>query len=311
MRLISQRFMILQGFNCPNFILLVIFSILPGVDTSGQNLEIPYKTYGDGPEILIVSGHKNISVPVFEELAQNLAEYGFKTILYNPVGTDDMSRTDENVSVSLQDRIDEIENLRKELGVDNWNVVGTGFGSMIVCYYITDFPQSVKKMVFISPWLVAEKDDRIPKLSNIEITRQKNQRLKEMYPETPIEEVYKKSYGKFLNHFVSDSQYYDVVEESLQAMLPDFSQDVLLDEIQVNRPDSFFLRRNFSERVLVISGDHNNIHPRQYRSIQNERALFLNMFDVYQNITYPDSGIFSWLEKKDEVFQEIKSFLLK
>jgi pimeloyl-ACP methyl ester carboxylesterase len=300
--------MILQEFKSLNFILSAIFTIFLAVETSGQNPEIPYKTFGNGPEILIVSGHKAISVPIFEKLAQNLSEYGFKTILYNPVGTDDILRTDENVAVSLQDRIYEIEKIRKELDVDKWDVLGTGFGSTIVCYYITDFPQSVKNIIFISPWLVAGNDHRIEKPSNIEITKQKNQKIRDMNPGIPIEEIYKESYGKFLNHFVSDSQYYGIVEESLQAMLPDFSGDVLLDEIQDNRPDSFFLNRNFSDRILVISGQNKNLHSKEKKVREIESTLFLNMFDHLQTVLYPDGGIFLWLENENVIYHEINRF---
>jgi len=62
--------------------------------------------------------------------------------------------TDNTMAATVQD----IEQLREELGIDRWHVFGGSYGSTISLYYAQEFPERCKSLVLRGIWLLRKEE---------------------------------------------------------------------------------------------------------------------------------------------------------
>lgn len=115
---------------------------------SGENIHL--KTFGEGDPILIINGGPGLNSEGFEPLAKILAKT-HKTIVYDQRGTgkSNLSKVD-STTVTIDLMVDDIETIRKHLGIKKWVVLGHSFGGMLASYYASKFPQNIKGLILSS-----------------------------------------------------------------------------------------------------------------------------------------------------------------
>lgn len=57
----------------------------------------------------------------------------------------------ESEAFGLNDIVKDLEELRIQLGISNWNVLGHSFGGLLAVRYAFDYPKSIKKIIFETP----------------------------------------------------------------------------------------------------------------------------------------------------------------
>lgn len=106
-----------------------------------------YQIFGKGEPVLIINGGPGMSSNNFEALAESLSTNN-RVIVYDQRGTGDsamqaINRSNMTIALLAED----IENLRKHLGYENWIVLGHSFGGILAYEYAARYPQSVKAMI--------------------------------------------------------------------------------------------------------------------------------------------------------------------
>ena len=101
------------------------------IDIAGG--KIHYKIIGEGKHILIINGGPGFSSEGFLSIAKEIAELGFATILYDQRGTGKSTlTTSDSTTITMDLMVQDIELIRKDLGLSCFILFGHSFGGMLV-----------------------------------------------------------------------------------------------------------------------------------------------------------------------------------
>lgn len=109
-----------------------------------------YRSFGKGIPMLIINGGPGMNSEGFTQLAIQLSKNN-RTILFDQRGTG-RSKFDviDPSTITVKLMAEDIENLRKKLGIDKWIILGHSFGGMMASYYATLYPERIEKMILSS-----------------------------------------------------------------------------------------------------------------------------------------------------------------
>jgi proline iminopeptidase len=115
-----------------------------------DGVKIYYRTFGTGTPILIINGGPGLNSDGFVDLAKTLSTQN-QTIIYDQRGTGKsvLQKIDAS-SITMELMIDDMENLRKQLKIERWIILGHSFGGMLASYYATIHPDRIISMVLSS-----------------------------------------------------------------------------------------------------------------------------------------------------------------
>jgi proline iminopeptidase len=115
-----------------------------------KNALIYFRTYGKGNPLLIINGGPGLNSDGFVGLAKDLSA-GNQTIIYDQRGTGKsiVSPADSS-TITMQLMIEDLEVLRKHLGIDQWSMLGHSFGGMLAAYYASIYPEHVRSLILSS-----------------------------------------------------------------------------------------------------------------------------------------------------------------
>lgn len=110
--------------------------------------EIWYKVSGTGngmPVVLIHGGPgaSSFYMKPFEELGNDR-----QVIRYDQLGSGKSTYTEDTTMFTIEQRVTELDSLRKALGIDKWNLLGHSYGTMIALEYYAAFPDHVASLTF-------------------------------------------------------------------------------------------------------------------------------------------------------------------
>jgi proline iminopeptidase len=117
--------------------------------------KIWYESEGQGEPLLLIPGGPGSSHDYFHPFFSALSNQ-YRVIYYDPFGTGKSDHAKNPSEYSLKQEIEEVEELRKALGIDQWNVFGHSWGGVVAQGYVTKYPGPVKKVV-LSDCLVSGK----------------------------------------------------------------------------------------------------------------------------------------------------------
>lgn len=128
------------------FYLLVLW-----MPARAQAIQTHYQLFGEGAPILIINGGPGMNSEGFADMAKEIAKLGYMTIIYDQRGTGQTKLSSINAQTITLDLIaKDIEDLRNELHIKQWTVLGHSFGGMLACHYYALYPKSVYKLIFSS-----------------------------------------------------------------------------------------------------------------------------------------------------------------
>jgi proline iminopeptidase len=82
--------------------------------------------------------------------AEKLSE-SVNVIIFDQRGVLRSDRIEDNEPFGLEYLVEDCENIRNILGINRWSILGHSFGGMLALIYATQYPKSVKKVVFECP----------------------------------------------------------------------------------------------------------------------------------------------------------------
>jgi len=131
--------------------LLAILLSLCTCSIHAQPVDIHYYTIGEGEPLLMINGGPGWSSSHMKPVAEKISGMGYQVILFDQRGTgkSDVKITPETITFELM--IEDIERIRKEMGISSFVVYGHSFGGMLAMGYASTYPDRVNKLVLSAP----------------------------------------------------------------------------------------------------------------------------------------------------------------
>lgn len=124
----------------------------PGLDYGtfqSGGLKLVYETQGSGSEVVIViHGGAGLPHEYFHPMLYNLSRYA-KLIFFDR-RADMLSTRSGHGMASIEEMSDDIDALRKSLGLDRVTLLGHSFGATIALNYAVRYPDNVKRLILVS-----------------------------------------------------------------------------------------------------------------------------------------------------------------
>ena len=124
----------------------------PGLDYGtfeSNGLNLTYETQGAGKEVVIVvHGGAGLPHEYFHPMLYNLSRYA-KLVFFDR-RADMLSATTRKGMASVSELSDDIDALRKTLGLEKVTLLGHSFGATIAINYALQHPTNVKRLILVS-----------------------------------------------------------------------------------------------------------------------------------------------------------------
>lgn len=111
-------------------------------------MKVTYRREGSGPPLVCHPGGPGFSSQYFGDLA-GLGER-LELILVDPRGTGATPRPDDPAAYATSDYVDDLDELRQELGLEQLNLLGHSHGGMVAIAYAAAYPRRVRRLVLAS-----------------------------------------------------------------------------------------------------------------------------------------------------------------
>jgi proline iminopeptidase len=117
-----------------------------------NDCELFYRRLGSGPPIVFIHGGMVLDGSNFLPHIAPLAS-DFTLIIYDQCGRGRSTEREgfDLSTVSIMNDVDDLEGLRKSLGLETWAVAGHSWGGVMAGLYAWKYPGSVDKLIMISP----------------------------------------------------------------------------------------------------------------------------------------------------------------
>lgn len=289
--------------------ILVFTNIVKGqefryIDIAGG--KIHYKIIGEGKHILIINGGPGFSSEGFLSIAKEIAELGFATILYDQRGTGKSTLTTiDSTTITMDLMVQDIELIRKDLGLSSFILFGHSFGGMLANYYTSKFPNNVSAIIHSSSGgldlqLIENAQGNLyARLTEQEIDSLNFWRGQLQINNTALNRI------KFNQYLASAYVYH-------KNLIPVVSNRLMQGNLNLNRMvwnDLFSINfdckptlRTFDKPVLILQGKQ-DIIPQSLALTADSVFAKSNLFFI------ENCGHYGWLDQKETYLNHIKNFL--
>ncbi len=274
---------------------------------SFNNEIIHYKTFGNGKPLLIINGGPGMNCEGFENLAQEIANKGFKTIIYDQRGTGkSVLPMVDSATVTMNLMVEDIETLRKYLKIDKWSLFGQSFGGILAAKYMHHYPERIDKIIFSSSagldlkFLETINQRLMSNLSKIE------QDSLDFYSqklniEPRNQDVILKRAQFLASAYVVQKKYIPQLAKRMTQVNFDINELVFNDLIE-NKYDLNSKFSTFKKPILIFQGKNDVI------AIETAQSLKEN-FTNSKLIVLENCGHYPWLDQANIFFKELFEFL--
>ena len=293
----------------------VRFDHLPGAYVEVNGARLWYESEGSGTPILLITGGPGCPHTYFHPYLSKLAD-SYRVIYFDGLGRGQSDRAPDRKEYTFERDVEDVEGLRKALGLGSIVVLGHSYGGMVAQAYALRYPRSVRKLILSCTLYNAEMWQANNDNCNYEIRNQFPEvweriqavRRKGLHSSAP---EHQKAYAELpLGLFY----YYDASNAARTAPL-DVNPDVYY---TIAGDDADFLiggdaarldfRRDLSKLrmpVLVMAGRFDRVVLPRY-SEQFRRYIPSATFHMFEK-----SGHFPFVEEPDETFRVIRTFVGK
>jgi len=120
----------------------------PGKLVTVSGAQLWYESEGKGDPIVLISGGPGDTHTVFHPFFSRLAKSN-RVIYYDPFGVGRSERAKSPGEYHFSRDVDDLEGLRKALGLGAITVLGHSYGGMVAQAYALKYPESVKRLILI------------------------------------------------------------------------------------------------------------------------------------------------------------------
>jgi len=271
-----------------------------------NGVKIYYRTFGTGVPVLIINGGPGLNSDGFVELAKTLSIRN-QTIIYDQRGTgrSAMQKTDAS-TITMQLMVDDVENLRKQLKIDRWIILGHSFGGMLASYYATIHPDKIISMVLSSSGGIdLELLSYVSKNINAKLTPQQLDSANywsQKIADGDTSYLARWQRAKALaNAYVYDKKYAAAIAERLTHSNLHVNNLIWQDLQKINFNCTAKLS-TFNRPVLIIQGRQDIIEERTSQGaskiLKNSKLVILDHCVHY-----------GWLDNSDAYLSEVEKFI--
>ncbi len=121
------------------------------IDIKGKKLYVEVSNTKGEKAILYLHGGPGESCFDFTYHQQNRLGNIFKLIAFDQRGVCRSEGISIEEAFSLDDLVDDCEELRQFLGIKKWSIIGHSFGGYLAVLYASRYPNSIEKVIFEGP----------------------------------------------------------------------------------------------------------------------------------------------------------------
>jgi len=269
--------------------------------------KIHYQVIGEGKTILVINGGPGFSSEGFLYIAKEIASLGYRAVLFDQRGTgkSTLERLD-STTITMDLMAEDIELIRKDLGITEWILFGHSFGGMLANYYTSKFPQRVMAMIHSSSGgLDLHLIDNAQENLHARLTEQEIDSLNfwrnKLREDRTIDS--RRNFNRFMAAaYVYNKEHIHSVSERLMQGDMELNFMVWRDMFRIGY-DCKNALKSFVGPVLILQGKQDVI-PESLAHIAD--TVFSN-----SRLHFIDKcGHYGWLDKKEEYLNKIEGFLL-
>lgn len=285
----------------------------PGAYATINGAKLWYETEGQGEPLILISGGPGDPHAVFHPFFSRLADR-YQVIYFDPFGVGKSDRAKAPKEYTFARHVEDLEGLRRALGLARVNLFGQSFGGMVAQAYAIKYPQAVGRLILADTFYSGEMWQANNDSCNYEIRNQ--------YPE--VWDELQRLRAKGLRSSAPEHQklYYSVPlglfyfhDASKAALLPkeQGNNDVYYAvagndaDFQVGgdiaaldfRPDLPKLKMP----ILVIAGRFDRV------SLPHYAVQFKQYLPQARVMMMEESGHFSFIEEPDQTLALLRDFL--
>jgi len=275
-----------------------------------------YESEGSGEPLILVSGGPGISHDYFHPYFSSLRD-SYRIIYFDALGRGKSDRAKDRGGYSLARDVEDVEGLRKALGLGKINLLGHSYGGVVAQSYALRFPESLHRLILIDTLFSAEmwqaNDDN------------GNNELRNQFPEAweKIQQVRAQGFNTCSKEYqdVSDVppaflMFYNASTfEKLMHSDGSINNDVYC---AITGDDADFLvsgdmgkfdfrldLKKLSMPILILAGRYDRVSIPRW-AVQYKRYAPQARFVMFEK-----SGHFPFIEESDETVRILREFLQK
>lgn len=110
--------------------------------------EVVVRRYGDsGEALLLLSGGPGLPVSHLATPFLHLADNGYRIIAHDQLGTGESDRPDDRSLWSLARSVEEVETVRRAMGLERFHLIGHSWGGWLSIEYALAYPDALSSLV--------------------------------------------------------------------------------------------------------------------------------------------------------------------
>lgn len=288
----------------------------PGAYVTVNGIKLWYESEGTGQPLVLIPAGPGVPHGYFHPHLSPLAK-SYRVIYYDAFGTGKSDRAHGNQTYTFARDVENLEGLRKALGLGKIDVLGHSYGGMVAQAYALSYPESVRKLILAdSSWggemSQAHRDNALYELRN-------------QYPDT-----YEKIMKIHNEGFRTCSKEYRNADDAPPGFLLFYDNSAFQKLIKTGEPPD-------SEVLCAIDGDDGDFVPgaemakldfhTQLKNLRMPVLILSGRFDrgmlpryavqfkTYapqaQFVMFEKSGHFPFIEEPEEFIQLVRDFLQK
>jgi len=271
--------------------------------TTADGLKLAFRTFGQGPPLLLLAGGpgqiSDYMLPVAERLAQTR-----KVILPDQRGTGESDKppvTRENYQLAKY--VADLEALRQHLGIHQWDVLGHSWGGTLGMAHACEHPSTIKSLILVST-CGANTDFLTPALEELRSRLNKedlallSKSLDPEFAKSHPAEAARAGNQAFLPAFFYNRSRGEKLrnELNLEGMPGVFG--TVFGAMRDEKINLLPCLRDVDAPSLVIHGDHDHIPVRFVQEVAN--ALPKSKFVLLEHC-----GHFPWIEAEESFYESV------
>lgn len=275
---------------------------------NSHGLDVHYRVFGQGDPLLVLGGGPGDAADRYLSLCELLSK-NMRCVLVEQRGTGRSTPALKSAgTISLALTLDDLEAVRKQLGLAHWSVLGFSYGGYLASLYAHDHPDSISSLVLLDSmglnWegLTAFEDNIQCRLWPADLERVKywsdEGRLKTDFQHTVTEIVRAKMPGYFF-----DRQKALQVSQTMKDSDFDFTMgDFIYAEVLARKLDLARMTNPFAGPVLIL-------HGRQDPGGEGVALALEHYYPRSRLVFIEKAGHYSWIEQPEKVSAAVAEFM--
>lgn len=293
---------------CGIYLLFVMVACRSQPAATDKTAHIYHREYGAGTPIILINGGPGMNSEGFATLASLLTEK-YRVILFDQRGTGrSQIDTVSEQTITMDAMVNDMEELRQQLNLKEWVVMGHSFGGMLASYYATTHPESIMGLILSSSGGIdLDLLNYVNKAIHARLTKKEEDSLQYWNEEIRKGDT---SYAARLARgralapaYLERKEFIPVVAARLTQTNMLVNQLVFANMQKIKFDCSKGLQL-FHKPVLIIQGKQDIVSK---ASALKAKAAMPQADTVFID----DCSHYGWLEQKEEYMQALFTFLLK